>query len=62
MGRLETTTATKVSRQAQRLPLTAPSGPDWKRLLLAEEVFYCFGMMEDLRSGSLRHGWYLPVQ
>jgi hypothetical protein len=28
MGRLETTTATKVSRQAQRLPLTAPSGPD----------------------------------
>lgn len=25
--------ATKVSRQAHRLPLTAPSGPDWEALV-----------------------------
>ena len=36
MGRLLTTMATKVSRQAQRLPLTAPSGPDCEGLVLAK--------------------------
>lgn len=31
IGKLVTMMATKVSRQAHKLPLTAPSGPDWKR-------------------------------
>jgi hypothetical protein len=44
MGRLLTTMATKVSRQAQRLPLTAPSGPDCGGLVLAES---CVGVQGD---------------
>jgi hypothetical protein len=39
MGRLVTMMATKVSRQAQRLPLTAPSGPDWGGFALARGFF-----------------------
>lgn len=38
MGRFVTIMATNVSRQAQRLPLTAPSGPDCGRLTSAD---YC---------------------
>ena len=31
MGRLATTMETNSSRMAHSLPVTAPSGPDWKR-------------------------------
>ena len=42
IGRLVTMMATKVSRQAHWLPLTAPSGPDWKRCQSCNK-FVCDG-------------------
>jgi len=36
MGKLVTTIATNVSRQAHKLPLTAPSGPDYGRISISQ--------------------------
>lgn len=40
--------ATKVSRQAHKLPLTAPSGPDWEGLVLGEGLVVALWVVGEL--------------
>lgn len=61
MGRFVTMMATKVSRQAQELPLTAPSGPAWGKGVLANHGRCPVDVWECLPLGSSRHEWCLPA-
>jgi hypothetical protein len=49
MGRFVTMMATNVSRHAHKLPLLAPSGPDWETFTLVDGLYRHLEDRWDLR-------------